>query len=56
MPLIPPLDFSSTYLESGERLCGKVAAIVELTFDKRLYALAQAIDITPRGTMLWIWQ
>jgi hypothetical protein len=41
MPLLPPLDFSSTYLESRERLCGKVAHIVRLTVDKRLYTLAK---------------
>jgi hypothetical protein len=49
MPLVPPLDFSSTYLKSRERLCGKVAHIVRLTVEKRLYALAEAVNITPRG-------
>jgi hypothetical protein len=36
-----------TLAHDGERICGKVASIVELTFEERLYALAGAVDITP---------
>ena len=36
-----------TLAHDGERLRGKVASIVELTFDERLYILAGAVYITP---------